>query len=434
MPTPIICLADPLRHFAAAFRGCFTKRQWKYFVIVLLALIQCEARHTLTALVRAVGEPVSLSGLSRFLGRWPWSPDTLAATWLARFRSQMAEAVAAEHQRQRAARPKRPGRPQATQVTGYLILDDSVHQKPKGEAMAGLGQHFSSTENRIVTGHVLFTGLYLLLGRRCPLPARLYRQQAVCEREGVPFHSKVDLAVAAIEAFEPVAQTHTHLLIDSWYHNRKVCRAAKQRGWDVSGGLKSNRHIRQRDADGNRYWISLAAYAASLPRTEFVEATWPGGEEGGRPVYVHAVRTRVKGLGARQVLITLPERNAPLSQARYFASTLCEASVETLLEVLSFRWAVEVLFEDYKDLLGSDQYQVTSAEAVVRYWTLIACLGCFLDEQRGQEEAAGGRRHVTWGDVRRDLQSQHCRNLLTWLEQQFRAGSTAAALYERLAA
>jgi hypothetical protein len=433
MSTPIICLAGPLRQFAEGFRVCFTRRQWKYFVIVLLALIQCEARHTLSALRRAVGEPVALSGLSRFLARWPWSPDRVAATWLARFREQMAEAVQAEHARQRAARPKRPGRPQATQVTGYLILDDSVHEKPKGEAMAGLGQHFSSTQNRLVTGHVLFTGVYLLLGRRSPLPVRLYRQQAVCERENVPFQSKVELAVAAIEQFEPVPDTHTHLLIDSWYHNRKICRAARQRGWDVSGGLKSNRKLRLVDENGNRCWVSLAEYAASLPRTAFEAASWPGSEEG-RRVYVYAVRTRVKGLGARQVLMTLPERDAPLSQARYFASTLCEASVATLLEVLSFRWAVEVLFEDYKDLLGSDDYQVTSAEAVVRYWTLIACLGCFLDEHRTQMATGCPTAPGTWGEARRDLQRQHCRNLLTWLEQEFRAGATAQTLYERLAA
>jgi len=433
MPTPIICLAVPLRQFAEAFRGCFTNRQWQYFVIVLLALVQCEARHTLTALLRHVGEPVSLSGLSRFFSRWSWSPERVAATWLLRFRTQMVEAVAAEHQRQRCERAKRPGRPKATQVTGYLILDDSVHQKPKGKAMAGVGQHFSSTDNRIVTGHVLFTGVYQVLGRRCPLPAHLYRQRAVCAREGVPFRSKVDLALATIETFAPAPETHTHVLIDSWYHNRKLCRAARQRGWDVSGGLKSNRKLRTVDDAGTRCWVSLAEYAAGLDRSVLAETMWPG-KDGGHRVSVHAVRTRVRGLGVRQVLVVLPERNAPTSQARYFASTLCEASVATLLLVLSYRWAVEVLFEDYKDLLGSDEYQVMSAQAIVRYWTLIGCLGCFLDEQRVEQERAERNHPVTWGEVRRDLQRQHGRNLLGWLELQFRAGQTAEALAERLAA
>ncbi len=433
MPTPIICLAGSLRQFAEAFRGCFTTRQWKYFVIVLLALVQCDARHTLTALLRTVGEPISLSGLSRFLSRWPWSPGAVAATWLLRFRSQMAKAVTDEHARQRHARANRPGRPKATQVTGYLILDDSVHQKPKGKAMAGVGQHFSSTDNRIVTGHVLFTGVYQLLGRRCPLPPQLYRQRSVCQREGVSFQSKVDLAVATVATFEPVPETHTHLLIDSWYHNRKVCRGARRRGWDVSGGLKSNGKVRLQDAEGNRVWVSLAEYAARLDRTSLLETRWPGKEEG-RPVYVHAARLRVKGLGVRQVLVVLPEREAPVSQARYFASTLCEATVAEVLLVLSYRWTVEVLFEDYKDLMGSDEYQVMSAEAIVRYWTLIGCLGYFLDEQRAEREAARPGKHVTWGEVRRELQHEHRRNLLTWLEREFRAGSTAATLAERLAA
>ena len=56
MPKPIVCLSDQLRQFLAAFRTCFTKRQWRYFVIVLLALIECEERRTMTGLLRTIGE------------------------------------------------------------------------------------------------------------------------------------------------------------------------------------------------------------------------------------------------------------------------------------------------------------------------------------------------------------------------------------------
>jgi len=215
MPKPIICLSDTLRQFLEVFGGCFSRRQWKYFVTVLLGLVECEGRSTLKGFLRCVGEKVSLSGLSRFLSRWSWSPAEVVATWLTRFRRQMASLVEAEHLRQRAQRPKRRGRPGKTVVTGYLILDDSVHTKPKGRKMGGLGRHYSGTEKRVVRGHCLFTALYVLLGRRCPLLPRLYRQKAVCEREGVPFHSKVDMAVEEIERFEPVPSTHTHVVIDS---------------------------------------------------------------------------------------------------------------------------------------------------------------------------------------------------------------------------
>lgn len=52
-------------------------------------------------------------------------------------------------------------------------------------------------------------GLYVLLGLRCPLVPHLYRQQAVCEQEGVPFQSKIELMEATIRSFEPVAGTRT---------------------------------------------------------------------------------------------------------------------------------------------------------------------------------------------------------------------------------
>src|SRR4051794_16826242 len=129
MPKPIICLSDALRQFADAFRPCFSSRQFPYFVIVLWGLIECQERRTLSALVRTVGEVVSVAGVSRFLSRWQWSTTAVTGVWLRRFRDRLRVAVEAEHARQRAERPRRRGHPKATVVTGYLSLDDSVHVK-----------------------------------------------------------------------------------------------------------------------------------------------------------------------------------------------------------------------------------------------------------------------------------------------------------------
>ncbi|MFQ5612837.1 MAG: hypothetical protein ACE5H9_11955 [Anaerolineae bacterium] len=134
MPKPIVCLSEPLRQYLEAFRHCFSQRQWKYFVTVLLGLIECEERKTLTGLLRVVGERISLSGLSRFMNRWAWPVEEVAQTWQARFGERLAPQVQAEHERLKAKRPKRRGRPKRTVVTGYLILDDSVHKKPKLKA------------------------------------------------------------------------------------------------------------------------------------------------------------------------------------------------------------------------------------------------------------------------------------------------------------
>ncbi|EFH79865.1 hypothetical protein [Ktedonobacter racemifer] len=88
--------------------------------------------------------------------------------------------------------------------------------KEKGREMEGIGQHHSTTHAQRVRGHSLVQGLYMLLGQRCPTAPRLYRQQAVCTREQVPFQSKIDLMIQTIQHFEPTPGTLTHVLLDSW--------------------------------------------------------------------------------------------------------------------------------------------------------------------------------------------------------------------------
>ncbi len=433
MPKPMICLSAALRKYLELFRSCFSQRQWKYFVTVLLGLVEYEGRHTLQGILRSVWDKISLSGLSRFLSRWPWSPEAVARTWQVDFREQLRVPMQAAHGRQAAARPRRRGPRKATVVTGYLIFDDSVHSKPKGRKMAGLGRHYSTSEKKVVNGHCLFTSLYVLLGQRCPLLPRLYRQKAVCEREGVPFQSKVDLAVAEIQEFEPVPTAHTHVVTDTWYHCRRVRRAAQRRGWDVSGGLKHNRWMRRTAADGSREYVRVSDYAATLDRTDWQEATWPS-QEGGRPVYVHAVRTWVRGLGPSLLLITRQSWDQPLENVRYWASTLVNADAQTVIDILALRWDIEVFFEDYKDLLGGDHYQLMSTTAIVRFWTLVSCLAYFLDRQRVTLQTKQPGERITWGDARRALQLEHQQNLLAWLEGQFRSGVTSDQLGVQLAA
>jgi len=428
MPKPIVCLCEQLRQYLETFRDCFSNRQWKYFVIVLLGLIECEERKTLSGLLRGVAEQTSLSGLSRFLSRWQWSADQVAATWQRRFRERMVSSVQSEHAELKAARPKRPGRPKPTVVTGYLIFDDSVHIKPKGRGMGGLGWHYSNTEKGVVSGHCLFTGLYLLLGQRCPLAPRLYRQRVVCEEEQVPFRSKIDLAVSEIETFEPAADTQTHVLVDSWYHSKRVRKAAQQRGWEFSGGLKSNRIMRLIHPDDSREWLPLSKYAARLGPEDWQEIIWPSAQ-GGQKMYAHRLPSWIRKLGPTLVMITCHDLEEPLKSVRYWGSTLLDLTAQEMADLLAIRWEVETFFEYEKDLLGSDHYQLMSAQAIVRFWTLIASLMCFLEEQRAADEEL----KLTCGEVRRNIQQEHRQNLLKWLEDRFREGLSVQQIGEQLA-
>ena len=166
----------------------------------------------------------------------------------------MQPQVTAELQRQRQEQPKLRGRLKQPVVTGYLIGDDSTMHKPKGKKMQGLGQHHSTTEGKRIPGHSLVQSLYVLLGRRCPLAPQLYRQQRVCQAEGVPFASKIALMEAVIRTFEPVAGTLTHVLLDTWYSAKCLWRAARERGFLITTGLKSNRWLRVEDPMAPQGW------------------------------------------------------------------------------------------------------------------------------------------------------------------------------------
>jgi hypothetical protein len=91
--------------------------------------------------------------------------------------------------------------------------------------------------------------------------------------------------------------------------------------------------------------------------------SWPKGDD---EVSVHVLTTRVRKLYRCQVVIVRQSMDAPLSQARDFASSDLEVSAELLLVHIATRWDIEVLKGSGKEELGVDQYQLMSAVALVR--------------------------------------------------------------------
>lgn len=435
MRVPIIWMDARLRQFAAAFRSCFSTPQHSSFEIVLLALLLCQEAKTLSALLRHVAVQTSLSGLSRFLAMAPWSPAEVVQTWRARFDTQVAPLVQAEHARQRATHPKQPGPPPTPVVTGYLIGDDSTMHKLRGKKMAGLGKHYSTTAATQAVGHSLVQLLSIVQRRKCPLEPQLYRQQAVCAAEGVPFRSKIDLIDEQLRTFEPLPDTRTHVLLDSWSGAKRLWKTARERGFLITTGLTSNRQLRLNDVEaaGGWRWQSLAEYAAGLSEADYQAVVWPSQEAEPRQVWVHVVQTRVKKLYRCQVLLVKETRDAAAKEVRFFASSDLQADAQTLVGHVAARWAIEVLFADGKELLGLDQYQVMSAAALVRFWTLAWAAWCFLEEERAQLRAER-QRHVTLGEARRAVQRRQWQQVIISLHQEWVAGVAPQSLVDRLAA
>jgi hypothetical protein len=108
---------------------------------------------------------------------------------------------------------------------------------------------------------------------------------------------------------------------------------------------------------------------------------WPS-RIGAQVVSAYLLHTRIRELGACQLLIDKPEAEAPAGQARFFVTTRLQDSLDQVMQAAARRWSVETLFADFKELLGSDHYQLHSAEAICRFWALGLCLYPYLDSLR----------------------------------------------------
>lgn len=209
-------------------------------------------------------------------------------------------------------------------------------------------------------------------------------------------------------------------------------RTARQQDFLITTGLKSNRWLRIPDESAPQGWVwqKLSDYLASLTKQDFVQTCWP---RGAKPVYVHIVTTSVRKLYRCQIVIVRHSLDAPLSQARYWASSDLEATTETLLTHISARWDIEVLFGDGKEELGLDHYQLMSASAILRFWTLALLAYVFLEEEQQRLQTLW-QRPVTIGEARREIQRRHRRRLLEWLHHQFLSGTQPEALFDVFAA
>ncbi len=416
MPQLILCLDEEVYHFAKRFDALFSKPQYQYLVTVLLGLMECDGKRTLSGLLREVGQVLSLSGL------------LVEALSCRNATTGGSQTGAGEEGSTQAPWP--PQRTPSDWVSDRGRRGRS--SKPKGRKMQGLGKHHSTTHDQRIIGHSLVQGLYLLLDRRCPLAPHLYRQGKVCQAEDVAFSSKIELMETLIREFEPVAGTRTHILLDSWYSAKRLWHAARERGFLITTGLKSNRWVRVPDdtvAQGWR-WQKLSAYAAGLSERDFELLPWP---RGGKKVYVHVVKTSVRKLYRCHVVIVRHNLTAPLSQTRYWGSSDLEANAKELLAHVAARWDIEVFFGDGKEELGLDHYQVMSASVLLRFWTLAMLAYVFLEEEQ-QRLRLSWQRPVTIGEARREIQRRHRRCLLEWLHDQFLSGVHPETLFELFAA
>jgi hypothetical protein len=453
---------ERLRQYLHSFQAHFSRPQYKHFVTVLMGLLLSEAGHTLSHIHRAVSGKKSLASLSRFLSESTWNHRHVIEHNFSRFCRVMQPKIEKERQKEfeKVKKEKRRGRRSVPLVTGYLIGDDSTMFKPKGAKMEGIGKHYSTTHETQVTGHSLVQCLYTVLGRCCPLEPLIYRQKRTAEEEGVPFLSKIDIMIQQINDFTPPSGTVTHVLLDSWYNCKPLWKAAIDRGFKITTGIRRNRWLRiscevTEEHPKGWKWQRLDDYAASLPKSAYQQCSRPRNPK--EKVWVHVVDTRVRKLYRCKIVIIRKDLDDPISAARFWVTSDLEAGAQTCLNVISIRWEIEIFFEDMKELLEIDPYQLMTTTGLLRYWTLCWIAFSFLEEirheikqnnsnkdqivykQEGEKECERDSNeqqniyHATLGQALRKVQKTHHVLFLEWVYHHALSGTPVKDLHALLA-
>jgi hypothetical protein len=148
-------------------------------------------------------------------------------------------------------------------------------------------------------------------------------------------------------------------------------------------------------------------------------------------VCAHLVKTWVRGLGPCQVLIVKLDPDDDVEHTRYWATSRLDDTLEEVVGHAAQRWTIEVLFADFKELLGGDHYQMRSAQGIVRFWALGLCLYQFLDEVRATHHRLRGE-HLTLGQARQQIRDYHWEGLLDWICDRIEAGATRDEIRQAL--
>jgi Transposase DDE domain len=267
--------------------------------------------------------------------------------------------------------------------------------------------------------------------------------------------------IQQIQNFVPPSGTTTHVLLDSWYNCKPIWKTARDRGFKITTGIKRNRWMRvpcevTPETPKGWKWQKLDDYAASLTEEAYQQCSCPRNPK--EKVYVHVVDTRVRKLYRSNIIIIRKKLTDPLSTARFWVTSDVDADAQTCLNIIGVRWDIEVFFEDMKELLGIDQYQIMTTTGLLRYWTLCWIAFSFLEEIRydlkhskdGKEKIDHKTEmakeydiylgeyqetyHATLGQAMRYVQERHQELFLEWVYHHALSGTPVQDLHALLAA
>ena len=401
MEIPIVSGTSNFDQFLQPFKQYFSNPQYRNLTHYLLGLLLCEGKRTITRLSRSQATDESYNRLHHFLSEAPWLEDSINENRI-QIMKQHVEILAENRD----------------QPIGFLIGDDTTNPKT-GKKMAGFGLNYSTAHDAAIPSQSIITTLYHFQDISFPFYPSLYKSETYCqEHSDETFKTKNDLMVEQILKAPLPVNLRTIGLFDTFYFNRQVLAACRQRGLQAIGRLKENRRIflSSNDSFGTRLdqWFDFLRSRQKHP-FRYISVRDSHGHK--RQLWMFHWTGFIKNLGLVQVLI-LTERLRGKNVAPVFlATTDLSLFPEQIMEFYFKRWAIETFFWTLKERLGFNHYQVRSERSAKRHWLLCFLAHSYLTTSR---YASASRNSNTLGDYQRLEQRENFRQLIAQIHSSLK--------------
>ena len=329
----------------------------------LRGLIGCVERKNSWQLAEAVGDATP-HGIQRLLGRARWDADAVRDD----LRTYVVEHL---------------GEPD-----GVLIVDETGFLK-KGTKSAGVARQYSGTAGRIENSQI---GVFLayrsargaaFLDRSLYLPKAWIADKPRCQEAGIPddvaFATKPEMArVMLRRAFNAGVPARWVTADEVYGSDLKFRNVIEEHALGYVVAVSSA----QRQFLGSKY-DRVDRFAAELDAAAWQRLSCGSGSKGQR-LYDWAFvgfpfqsdETWAKGLLVRRSIAD------PSDRAYYLCRCPAGTTLQELVRVAGCRWAIESAFEQAKQVVGLDDYEVRGWDGWHRHVTLALLAHAFLEVLR----------------------------------------------------
>jgi SRSO17 transposase len=394
---PIVQPAEQVRKYAHYFHNGFKNiNQRMHFENYITGLMVLPNKD-MANISRSILESPHKSNIARFMSESPWQ------------RSEVNKArVAMINTETQAWKENHPLR--------AIIIDDTLN-KHTGDLFEYVSWHYDHNNGQSELSHNLVSSYYVAGAVRFPIDCELYRQyDEFTAWEAVVRHLKPDLEipkqgkarnrlreklVAELLKADPIfVQKHaefktkikiacdlidsaltTHslkpniALFDSWFLSPALIERLNKHEVNWISILKKNRNLESnsfelKDAQGQPIRLSESLIQVQdlvklIPPSAFKPV-----EIKDRTFYTFTFCVRIPTLGKVRLVISYQKADLSGTYVVLVTNGL-NWNAKSIIEAYLLRWPIETFYQDGKQLLGLDQYQMLSSEAFQKHWCLV---------------------------------------------------------------